>query len=440
MVGLFLLILLIIEKYLGQLCKPNAYYDSDENKCFPCHDNCNICSGPSENNCTGCRSTWFMLAPSENEKIFKCVQTCSYTSEPLKDKRYRFCPTNPPSTAITSTTNILTTTFLTATSLKTLPSTTNSTSLPSENNPVIHFTAIFALFFLLSMIFTIGFVFYYFKKKEKGFRSINIESIPLTTFSNRELKSIPLSSLNWEEKKEIGRGRFGRVYRCHCIDSGEDVAVKELIHKEQSIHMRFHQELGIMCGLQHPNVTEILGFNYTDRLMIITSLRKCDLAKYLAPLNTIECVDLIRFCCEITDAMIYLHSKNIIHCDLKANNILVKDKFTIEVADFGLAGVMGDSNGIGGTITHAPLEYLTREAKHPTKEGDIWSFGVTVWEIFVLCKERPYSEEKIRNECNMRDVLSNGTKLKQPARLQDGSLWSTIISCNVIFTYTTIIE
>ncbi|KAE9547046.1 hypothetical protein FO519_009742 [Halicephalobus sp. NKZ332] len=154
------------------------------------------------------------------------------------------------------------------------------------------------------------------------------------------------------------------------------------------------------------------------------------MATYLLNIDVPDKGDLIRFCVQISDAMIYLHSKNIIHCDLKANNILVKDEFTVEVADFGLAGIMGDTNKIGGTRTHTPLEYLTKKAKHPTKEGDVWSFGVTVWQIFTLCREEPYGEQRISSELKMFEVLTNGTRLSKPKLFHDhSSLWSVILNC-----------
>ncbi|KAE9546915.1 hypothetical protein FO519_009873 [Halicephalobus sp. NKZ332] len=275
----------------------------------------------------------------------------------------------------------------------------------------------------------------------KSFKSTNYELMPLTTHKTGELKSIPMSSLDWENKKQIGKGRFGCAYRCFCNERKEMVAVKELINNEKMAHERFYQEMEIMCTLRHPNVTPIFGINCAHLLKIIIPLRKSDLATYLAMLEQPERGNLIRFCFEITDAMIYLHSKNIIHCDLKANNILVKDEFTIEVADFGLAGIMGDTNRIGGTWTHMPIEYLevnheeilnqpTRKIKQPTKEGDVWSFGVTVWQIFTLCKDTPYSEYNISSEFKMVEVLTNGTRLSRPELFHNhSSLWSAILNC-----------
>ncbi|KAE9547789.1 hypothetical protein FO519_009000 [Halicephalobus sp. NKZ332] len=286
----------------------------------------------------------------------------------------------------------------------------------------------------------------------KSFRSTNYELMPLTTHKTGELKSIPMSSLDWENKKQIGKGRFGCVYRCFSKEQNEMVAVKELTSNDRMAHEKFYQEMEIMCTLRHPNVTPILGINCAHLLKIIIPLRKSDLATYLATLEKPERGDFIRFSVQISDAMIYLHSKNIIHCDLKANNILVKDEFNIEVADFGLAGIMNAGNKIGGTLTHMPIEYLevnageigkseaaraaglasqsTNKIKQATKEGDVWSFGVTAWQIFTLCKDTPYSEYNIDSEIKMFNVLVNGSRLSRPELFQDlSSLWSAILSC-----------
>ncbi|KAE9547209.1 hypothetical protein FO519_009580 [Halicephalobus sp. NKZ332] len=251
----------------------------------------------------------------------------------------------------------------------------------------------------------------------------------------------------WQGRKPIGKGRFGYVYRCYCKEFNKEVMVKELISKDKMVYMKFCHEIETISGLRHPNVTRILGVDCVSNLRIVISLRNSTLTTYLSKSENLDRKDLIRFSIQIIDAMIYLHLKNIIHGDLRTCNILVKDEFTVEVTDFGFTGIMGDSNKIGGTWTHMPIEYLTRdaievatamglanqsarEAKHPTKEGDVWSFGVTVWQIFTLCKDTPYSEHNISSEFKMIEVLTNGARLSKPALFQDFPyLWSEILSC-----------
>ena len=363
-----------------------------------------------------------MSAHSENEETFQCIKTCPYPSTALNNKDYRFCPINPPSTTTLSTTSLIT--F----SIK-FPTFTSSEK-SYEVSSYIYFTILFVLFSLLLIIFFLILVFYYIKKKEKNSKTIVDEKLALTAYIGRELKTVSMSSLDWDKRQLLGRGKFGSVYKCYCVHFNENVAVKELSSKEEMSHTTILKEIEIMSQLRHPNLTQILGYNYTTNLKILTPLRRYDLARYLLRLDTVEIGDIIRFCFEITDAMAYLHSRKIVHCDLKASNILVKDEFSVEVADFGLATIMGDSNKINGTSTHMPLEYLTGSVKKPTKEGDIWSFGVTAWEIFTYCKEKPYGEFFIDSLSKMIQFLTNGTRLSKPPLLyEQTSLWSVILSC-----------
>ena len=85
-------------------CSATSYLDSTGNTCLPCHDDCNACVGPSENDCTSCPQHWFMSTHSKNEKTFKCVETCSSSTTSLEGKLYEFCLINLPST--TSSSNI----------------------------------------------------------------------------------------------------------------------------------------------------------------------------------------------------------------------------------------------------------------------------------------------------------------------------------------------
>ena len=390
-------------------CPTNLYYDRKNDQCLPCHGTCSSCVGPSHMDCTNCHVNHYMLAPSKTSTPFQCASVCSESSETLPGMSYNFCLEN------SSTFKIPTTSF------------------PSEQL-VIQFIILISIVVLILFILAVLYILITrFSKNTKQIpESTNQRLLPLTQYDAVELKTIPMSSLDWDHKMIIGKGRFGCVYKCYCKDVGIDVAVKELSNKEDTSHTRFLKEIEIMSQLRHPNLTRILGFNYTTNLRIITLLRKYDLARYLLRLETIEVQDLIRFCFEIADAMVYLHSRNIVHCDLKASNILVKDEFTVEVADFGLAGIIKDNNRIGGTLTHMPFEYLTKNVDEPTKEGDVWSFGVTVWEIFTLCKQKPYSEFSIDSPMKMIELLKNGTRLPRPSLLYEHlPLWSVVINCNV---------
>ena len=112
---------------------------------------------------------------------------------------------------------------------------------------------------------------------------------------------------------------------------------------------------------------------------------------------------------QIAEAMAYLENERIVHRDLAARNILVtKDEFNVCVSDFGLAKIVDltdDSDyrmDAGGRL---PLKWYAPEClkQHTySHKSDVWSYGITLWEILTFCEKSPYSDEeefeKIRRE------------------------------------------
>jgi len=89
----------------------------------------------------------------------------------------------------------------------------------------------------------------------------------------------------------------------------------------------------------------------------------------------------------------YLHSRKILHRDLKTHNLLVDKFWNVKVADFGLSRAMGDTDGTMtacGTPSWAAPEVLRRD--HYSFKADVYSFGVCLWEM--CTRERPYTDLK----------------------------------------------
>uniref|UniRef100_A0AC34GC38 Protein kinase domain-containing protein n=1 Tax=Panagrolaimus sp. ES5 TaxID=591445 RepID=A0AC34GC38_9BILA len=90
--------------------------------------------------------------------------------------------------------------------------------------------------------------------------------------------------------------------------------------------------------------------------------------------------------------------KRIVHCDLKASNILVVNENWVEISDFGLAKSTNNTrrgHSIG-TLTHAAIELLNTFGVvgiNNCEATDVWSYGVLMWEIFDTTRERPYQKE-----------------------------------------------
>ncbi|CAN6180190.1 unnamed protein product [Urochloa humidicola] len=210
-----------------------------------------------------------------------------------------------------------------------------------------------------------------------------------------------------EELTELGSGTFGTVY--HGKWRGSDVAIKRIkkssftgqsIDPERQEH-EFLREAEILSMLHHPNVVAFYGvvkdgpggtLATVTEFMVNGSLRHVlqRKDKYLDRRMRLIIAMGAAF------GMEYLHSKNIVHFDLKSDNLLInlERKFhpICKVGDFGLSKIKRNtlvSGGVRGTLPWMAPELLNGSSDKVSEKVDVFSFGIVMWEI--LTGEEPYA-------------------------------------------------
>jgi len=185
--------------------------------------------------------------------------------------------------------------------------------------------------------------------------------------------------------KKLGKGGYGEVYKCIKSD-GKEMAMKKL--KLDKYGVTSIMELSIMNSIKHPhimNASEILIDNNT--IYIYMDLAIDDLYHHIKKLKVLPLShfgpDIIKsWFHKLVDSLYCLHSENIIHCDIKGNNILLFSNNDIKLCDFSLAMKNYSNKKLDHcvcTTTHRAPEIFAKSGWD--KSIDIWSLGCTLYEI-----------------------------------------------------------
>ncbi|RVX00912.1 Cysteine-rich receptor-like protein kinase 19 [Vitis vinifera] len=202
----------------------------------------------------------------------------------------------------------------------------------------------------------------------------------------------PVATNNFSNGNTLGRGGFGDVYK-GVLSNGQEIAVKRLSKKTDQGEPEFKNEVLLLAKLQHRNLIRLLGFclDGEERLLIYEFLPNSSLDHFIFdPANRV-CLDWERrhrIIKGIARGLLYLHEDSrlrIVHCDLKASNILLDEDMNPKISDFGMARLFSmdethaNASRIAGTYGYMAPEYAHQG--HFSTKSDVYSFGVLILEI-----------------------------------------------------------
>uniref|UniRef100_A0A1I7SBJ3 Serine/threonine-protein kinase par-1 n=1 Tax=Bursaphelenchus xylophilus TaxID=6326 RepID=A0A1I7SBJ3_BURXY len=187
--------------------------------------------------------------------------------------------------------------------------------------------------------------------------------------------------------KTIGKGNFAKVKLARHIPTGIDVAIK-IIDKtalNPSSLQKLFREVRIMKQLDHPNIVKLYQVMETDQTLylVMEYASGGEVFDYLVAHGRMKEKEARAKFRQIVSAVQYLHSKNIIHRDLKAENLLLDADMNIKIADFGFSNQFSAGTKLDtfcGSPPYAAPE-LFQGKKYDGPEVDVWSLGVILYTL-----------------------------------------------------------
>ncbi|XP_038868927.1 serine/threonine-protein kinase TAO3-like [Salvelinus namaycush] len=186
---------------------------------------------------------------------------------------------------------------------------------------------------------------------------------------------------------EIGHGSFGAVYFARNSYSKEVVAIKKMSYNGKQTTEKWQdiiKEVKFLEQLRHPNTIEYKGCYLKDNTAWLV-MEYClgsasDLLEvHKKPLQEVEIAAITHGALQ---GLAYLHSRNMIHRDVKAGNILLTEPGLVKLADFGSASIASPANSFVGTpYWMAPEVILAMDEGQYEGKIDIWSLGITCIEL-----------------------------------------------------------
>lgn len=191
--------------------------------------------------------------------------------------------------------------------------------------------------------------------------------------------------------KPLGSGSFGQVWLANDTELGIDVAIKIYIALDSKGLEEFKQEFKNSRNLNHPNLLRADHYDVEgNNPYLVMNYCPESLGNQLGGLDE---RGLWKMISEVSAGLSYLHEMNIIHRDIKPDNVLINEHGDYVISDFGLSKKMrstlrrASARSTGGTAANSSgsLAYMAPEmfsaSPEAVKESDVWAFAATIYEV-----------------------------------------------------------
>ncbi|XP_024028208.1 putative receptor-like protein kinase At3g47110 [Morus notabilis] len=275
-------------------------------------------------------------------------------------------------------------------------------------------------------LFSIGFIMLCWRRSSQ--RQTTVMLPKLSVLSKISYKRLFEATNGFSSSMLIGTGSFGSVYKGILDREENPIAVKVLNLKQKGAGKSFIAECNALRNVRHRNLVKILtccsSIDYKGdefKALVFEYMSSGSLEKWLHLASNDEnystglnLLQRLNIAIDVASAIHYLHDdcdQLIIHRDLKPCNVLLDNEMVAHVSDFGIARLVSNTissmngqtstTGLKGTIGYAAPEYAM--GGEPSREGDVYSYGILVLEMFT--GKRP-TDEIFEDDFNLHNFVA----------------------------------
>ncbi|KAJ2745879.1 Protein kinase [Coemansia sp. BCRC 34301] len=222
----------------------------------------------------------------------------------------------------------------------------------------------------------------------------------------------------YSKVKKIGQGASGNVYMAKSIRTGELVAIKQMDLAKQPRKELLVNEILVMKESSHPNIVNYIEsflLNSSDLWVVMEYMEGGALTDVIDN-NKMSEIQIATVCREVCRGLSHLHMQDIIHRDIKSDNVLLGEDGQVKITDFGFCAKLSEQRSKRATMVGTPYWMAPEVVKQKPYDSkvDVWSLGIMVIEM--IESEPPYLDEEPLKALYL--IATNGTPaLKHPETL-----------------------